>query len=332
MSQEQLIKDILGSKMFSQWHWLSYHFQLLHQGIHSPLSEDLLVKLELIENKIPGFGRETVDRIAAISGQQSHVPHYEQLLQLLAEIIVFAKLALQFSTSDFSFEWEPTSGTSRKNPELRIDSPEWSALIEVKCPSLIKHLQNSRSGGIQLPARISDNPEALSRFSSSGQVIKPLDNKIKDFLVGAEGKFGTFAANEVQPFSLLVVAWDRFLFEAVSPLVNGMSGLFTENSFYRDSSDSPIRFPSVSGVLVTEHLEVALRGTREEALPDGFRSPLDYGDSECQGTVSPVFLPNPCARSYDIMAKEAIVKALNGERLTEVSDPRVQPLDSVFWF
>jgi hypothetical protein len=90
-------------------------------------------------------------------------------------------------------------------------------------------------------------------------------------------------------------------------------------------------FPSVDGVLITEHLGSALRGTREEQLPIGFSTPLDYGNLTAPGFVPPVFLSNPSASNSDTNAMNKIIKALGGFPLSEASDPRVQPMDMVFW-
>lgn len=329
--KEQLIEAIVKSKILSEWHWFVYQFQFLKFGLHTPFSEDFVDKIFCVETKIPGFAIETVKRMASICGREKYIPHYEQLLQLLVEVIIFARLAQEFQDSSISFEWEPTAGNTKTNPELKISGADWNALIEVKCPSLINHLQTAPDNDVQLAARLSPDPSVFKSFSKSGDVTMPLDNKVKDFLVSAEKKFYPFKETGTKSFSLLVIAWDDKMFEAVSPLINGMSGLLTENSFYRDAGNSPIVFPSVDEVLITEHLGSALRGTREEQLPIGFSTPLDYGNLTVPGFVPPVFLSNPSASDSDTNAMNKIIQALGGFPLSEASDPRVQPMDMVFW-
>ena len=321
------IEQVVSSKIFTEWHWFKYHFQGLPYGQHSEFSLDLLNKLSLIEQKIPGFTEETIRRLASYSGKEKHEPHYEQLLQLLVEVVIFYRLSEGFLTSDAEFQWEPTLPGSKKNPELLICEGNCSTLIEIKCPSIFKHLRDAAQNDTQLGARMGD-PEFFDEIAASGKVTRPLDNKIKDFLVSAESKFEPFKKVDDNISSILVIAWSQHLFEATSPLINGMSGLLTENSFFKHESGKPIKFPSIDAIIVTEHLELVLRATREEQLPYGYNSPLDYGAFAMPGVLPPALIHNPHRNTEP---NENVLRELGAVNIEYIGDPRVSPLDYVMW-
>jgi hypothetical protein len=291
------------------------------------LSLDFLNKLALIEYKIPGFSEETINRLASYSGREKHEAHYEQIIQLLVEVVIFYRLVEGFFVHDVSFKWEPTTPTSEKSPELLLEGKEWKTLIEIKCPSIFKHLREAANNDIQLGARIG-KLEFFDQLSSSGKVTRPLDNKVKDFLVSTESKFSPFKAIDPSISSLLIIAWSQHLFESISPLVNGMSGLLTENSFYKDAIGKPVLFPSIDSVLITEHLELILRATREEPLPFGYNSPLDYGAFLMPGFLPPVHIKKPSAAN---IANTNVLVELGAVDIEDLEEPRVKPLDYVIW-
>lgn len=328
MHMSKYIDQIISSKIFSEWHWFRYLFQGLHQGgRHTPFSFDFLNKLSCIERKIPGFMEETIKRLASYSGNERHEPHYEQLLQLLVEVVIFYRLAEGFMSSDVEFQWEPTTIESNKNPELLLIGDNWKTLVEIKCPSLFKHLRDAGKNDIQLGARIGDL-HVFDDLATSGRATRPLDNKIKDFLVSSEDKFFPFKKEDSNISSILIIAWSQNLFEATSPLINGMSGLLTENSFYKNDQEQPVRFPSIDGVIVTEHLELVLRATREEPLPFGYSSPLDYGSFEMHGFLPPAFISNGYSNA---IRNEFVLNELGAVNIADIHDPRVNPLDYVMW-
>lgn len=323
----EAIEKIVNSKIFTEWHWFNYHFRGLPNGQHTELSFDLLNKLSFIEHKIPGFTEETISRLASYSGKEKHEPHYEQLIQLLVEVVIFYRLSEGFLASDAEFQWEPTVPGSGKNPELLIRDGDFSTLIEIKCPSIFKHLRGAVKNDTQLGARIGD-PAIFDQIAASGKATRPLDNKIKDFLVSAESKFEPFKKVNENTSSILIIAWSQHLFEATSPLINGMSGLLTENSFFKGESDNPVKFPSVDAIIVTEHLELVLRATREERLPYGYNSPLDYGAFAMPGFLPPALIHNPYRNAQP---NENVLRELGAVNIEDIGDPRVSPMDYVMW-
>jgi len=313
--------------MFTEWHWLRYHFQGLAKGTFSALSFDFLYRCRLIETKIPGFTATTIDRMASICGREKFEPHYEQLLQLLAEVVIFYRLVEGFLGQPVEFHWEPTTTKSSKNPELMLVHKEWSALIEIKCPSMFDHMRNAAKNDAQLGARIAD-PARFDAMSTSGKATRPVDNKLKDYLVSAESKFAPFRDRIPKPTTFLCVVWTQYLFEAISPLINGLSGLFTEQSFYRAADGQPVVFDSVDAVIVSDHLQTIINGTREKQLPHGYGTPLDYGAFLMLGFQHPLLVENP--RTSDTHA-HPVVAVLGAQHPNETDDPRAKPLDFVMW-
>ena len=323
----ETIEKIISSKIFTEWHWLRYHFQGLPDGEYTDFSFDLLNKLSFIEYKIPGFTEETIRRLASYSGKVNHEPHYEQLIQILVEVVIFYHLSEAFLASNAEFQWEPTVPGSEKNPELLIRDGNLSTIIEIKCPSILKHLRDAAQNDTQLGARIGD-PAIFDEIATSGKATRPLDNKIKDFLISAESKFEPFKKVDENISTVLIIAWSQHLFEATSPLINGMSGLLTENSFFRGEDGKPVKFPSVDAVLITEHLELVLRATREEQLPYGYNSPLDYGAFLMPGVLSPALIHNPYRNTEP---NENVLQKLGAVNIKDIADPRVSPMDYIMW-
>lgn len=321
------VEQILTSSMFKEWHWFGYHFQGLAKNEYTALSFDFLNRCELIEYKIPGFTEETINRMTSICGKEKFEPHYEQLLQLLVEVVIFYRLAEGFLSEPVEFRWEPTTQGSKKNPELLLIHPMWSALIEIKSPSMFRHLRDAAKHDTQLGARLGD-PAVFDSISKTGRATRPLDNKLKDYLVSADGKFEGFRGQTPKPTTFLYVAWTQYLFEAISPLCNEMSGLFTPRSFYRDEYDNAIQFPSVDAVIVSDHMEPIIAGTKEHDMPFGYSSPLDYGAFHMPGFQHPILLENPVTAEA---SHHPVATILGAQPPSDLDDPRAKPLDFVMW-
>lgn len=321
------VEQILTSRMFKEWHWFRYHFQGLAKGEFTALSFDFLNRCRLIERKIPGFTKETINRMTSICGKEKFEPHYEQLLQLLVEVVIFYRLVEGFLLELVEFQWEPTAQGSEKNPELMLVHPLWCALIEIKSPSILRHHRDAAKHDTQLGARLGD-PAVFDALSKTGHATRPLDNKIKDYLVSAEGKFKGFRDQSPKPTTFLYVAWTQYLFEAISPVCNEMSGLFTARSFYRDENGDAVQFPSVDAVIVSDHMEPIIRGTKDEEMPFGYSSPLDYGAYLMPSFQHPILLENPATTDASL---HPVAKVLGALPPCELDDPRAKPLDYVMW-
>lgn len=98
------IKELFQRRIMSKkFHWFQYHFG---QDNHV-LAEAIISCCEKIEKRINGFTDNFSNRMASLSDKDRHIPHYEQLIQLLSEILVINHLFNVFP-HDAQFILEPT--------------------------------------------------------------------------------------------------------------------------------------------------------------------------------------------------------------------------------
>jgi hypothetical protein len=275
------------SLIFKQWHWFRWHFSHKLYGGEHPLAEAVVQVCLEVEKTLPGFAKGMIDRIASISGREKYEPHYEQLLQVLAELQVIRQVITYTWPYTVKFQWEPTVGNSKKNPELTIQAGYDVVGIEVKAPSLFQHIRTRGKNDVQLVTR---NLFPKDKIPSESTTL-PRDNPIKDFLTSANEKFESFKQQNEDFVGLLIIVWDDFIYEPITALLSPMSGLFTEKSFALDKTGKPIRFENVDGVVLIRHLHQLINATRDEPFIDHCQGPLDYGRD---GEFPPkVFIPNP---------------------------------------
>jgi len=279
LTRKDLADYVAKSKVFSaNWHWFAWHFAIgRHPGDH-PFAGAILDALADIEVAIPGFAFAMLNDLGSIGGKQKHEPHYEQLIQRLAEIHVIRR-AVQYEWSFTpTFVWEPTPQTGgRKNPELRIDGGPQPILIEVKAPALLDHIRKRGTNPTQISSRSIPQPIIANLPGAADGVTFPRDNPIKDFLISADEKFAPFRLETPSPATVLVVVWDDFIYEPISALVAPSNGLFTANSFARDAVGIARTFPAVDGVILIRHMHQLIRATRDEPFIDACRAPFDFG-------------------------------------------------------
>ena len=147
----------------------------------------------MCEEYIPGFAKGMVDALASISGKEKYEPHYEQLLQKLAELHVIRQIVTYEWPFPVSFQWEPTpKGNSKKNPEIIVAGNDYQIGVEVKAPSLLNHIRQRLSNPTQIPAR-AFSKEAIEKFPRAEEGITfPRDNRL-----GA--KSGTLCDQNISP-------------------------------------------------------------------------------------------------------------------------------------
>src|SRR5205814_274978 len=92
VSRDALILHLLASKIFKQWHWFHYHFAFYLKGQRHPFAEAIIDACLACERAIPGFAAKMIDELASIGGAEKYLPHYDQLLQRLAELLVIRQL------------------------------------------------------------------------------------------------------------------------------------------------------------------------------------------------------------------------------------------------
>jgi hypothetical protein len=205
---------------------------------------------------------------------------------VLAELLIVHK-ALTFAWGNAqTFQYEPTIGASRKNPELVVETDRFSIGIEVKSPDVVKQNERRQQFPIQLPAR-----SVLRDMVDASQTLLPRDNPIKDFLISANQKFSEFKRINPNFVGILVIVGDDFIYETITALISPLSGLFTEKSFAKNPDGTIMRFENVDGVVVTRHLHPIIYGTQDRPLPDSYRHPIDYG--RVDEFPFKVLIPNP---------------------------------------
>ena len=286
MNKQDIIELFRKSDLYNKWHFFKYHFNFYELGHEHPLAKSIVEMIVEIENKVPNSGVDYINKIASINDKKNETKHYDQLLQILAELMIVHK-AMMFPWGDKTvLKYEPKSATSKKNPELTISNENISVGIEVKAPELVKKHNDRATKPQQLPSRSS----LISNIDKDNTML-PRDNPVKDFLISANGKFEGFKNANPKFCGILIIVWDDFIYEPISALSSPQAGLFTENSFALEAEDSILKFPNVDCVIITRHLLPISRGTRDEPLPDNSRHPLDYGRQN--EFPFKIIIPNP---------------------------------------
>lgn len=272
MNKKEAIDIVKKSDIFNKWHYFKYHFGFYDKGMEHPLAKSIMEMTVELENIIPKAGLDYILKISSINGKPKYIKHYEQLLQVLAELTIVHKAATYNWADKPVFSYEPTAGGSAKNPELTISTENLTIGLEVKAPELVTKHNERATKPLQLPSRSN-----LIRSIDKEKILLPRDNAVKDFLISADRKFEEFKKTYQSFYSVLVIVWDDFIYEPISALKSPQSGLFSKNSFAKDKNGSILKFPNTDCVIITRHLFPISRGTRDEPLPDCSQHPLDYG-------------------------------------------------------
>lgn len=289
MEKEKVIERFLTSDLIKKWHFFKYHFQFYLKGLEHPLAKSITETISEIEKIIPNAGQDYINKIASINDRQNHTKHFEQLLQVLAELMIVHKAATFNWGNNMVFAYEPTAGNSDKNPELTITTDNLAIGIEVKSPELVTKHNERATKPQQIPSR-SD----IVKMVDKAETMLPRDNPVKDFLISADKKFEAFKVDNPNFYSALVIVWDDFIYEPISAISSPQAGLFTENSFAKDDKENILQFLNVDCVIITRHLLPIVRGTRDEPSPDLSQHPLDYGRHN--EFPFKVIIPNPWSK------------------------------------
>ncbi len=275
MVKNEIINYFLHSKIMTEWHYFQYHFNYYLNGSIHPFADSIVRLVMDIEDKLPGAGRDYIKKIENINGREKFEPHYDQLLQVLSEmLIVHRTLTFDWNVSR-SFAYEPKAGNSNMNPELVVNTKAFSLGVEVKAPEFLKKHTERANRKFQLPTR----SDFRNTFDKE-EIMLPRDNVIKDFLLSANSKFKSFKEEVPNFYGILVIVWDDFVYEPISALLNVQAGLFTENSFALDTNGNLVKYENIDAVVITRHLINIVHGTREEPLPYPVKHALGYGRKE----------------------------------------------------
>lgn len=326
LTEEEIYARAFES-IFSDWHWFQYHFEKKMKGLPSPFADDLVEACFDCDAALPGFAARTIDMLVATGGVKKHRPHYEQLLQLLSEILVVRQLVRHQWPAPAAFALEPTAPGSKKNPELTVDLGHTLVAVEVKAPSFLDHRSARATHDAQLVARSGYLQELSNAVGGRDKVLLPRDNPIKDFLISADAKFAPFRSVAPHDFyGVLVIVWDDFVQEPLNALVHPRAGLLTPESFATDSTGQPLPFENVDGVILVRHLHQFVTAAAEQILVDQWPAVFEWGDR----TMFPPkpYVPNPRGRPLP----DWILDAFEAEDWTALPGAEHSgESDAIFW-
>src|SRR5262245_693099 len=188
MTSDELLGHFL-SRIFTRWTWWQWHFEAVMRGEPVRFVDALFDALLEIDAVIPGYAARTADALLDIAGPEKHEPHYEQILQRLAEVYIVGQLVRANWPWPVSFEDEPTAAGSARNPELVVRGPGMFIGIEVKAPALLTHARTRAERPIQSGGRVLPAGRLEEIAGGASRVTLPRDNPVKDFLASANDKF-----------------------------------------------------------------------------------------------------------------------------------------------
>jgi hypothetical protein len=322
MTRQEVVDTLLDKILEADWHYLSYHFSPYKEGYEHFLGASIVDSCTRIEAVIPGYTEEFATKLSSFSNREKYQPHYEQIIQLLAELYVINHLAtIKFPSA--SFLHEPTSSDSNKNPEVGIILNDKEIYVEVKCREYIPHHNNRGDASIEVPARMDGIKEVAELMLKDGEHIGyPRDNTIMDFLISANEKFSGFKKDSSKSITVLVIVWDDVIYEPISSLLNRSSGLLTDNSFYKNGGEV-VKFENVDAILLVRQSHHIVRATRDQFPVDGLNHPLDWG---AKNMVLPkAYIPVNTTHEVDEYLCQ-ILEAHNISELTHVAEYRPQEL------
>lgn len=302
------------------WHWFSYHF---HNG-PTPFARSILRACASLDSKTDDIGKQLLDDLLSIGGREKDRDQYEQLLQKLAEILVLERIITSDWPDGTTFQYEPEAVRGGPRPELLVVANNIRLAVEVKAPSLLRHIRNRHANGVQLAYRDGVPLPSAREISGGDGLTLPRDYPILDFLKSANRKFEGFRDGETA--TILVIVWDDYIYEPISVLMNGQSGLLTLNSFERDpETGEALKFENIDAVIAIRHLNYFIMGAGEEYIYDR-NDGMDFGGDAA--------MPNVLFTVSEVRAiPDHIISRLRaypyGHDVLIGAEYRVQ--DTVFW-
>lgn len=325
MNAVEFYEEVLSSKIFKEWHYFRYHFECFQYGRFNWLANDIAKACLLCEDVVPGFSKLFIEKLASIGGRDRFEPHYEQLIQLLAELHILTQVYTFSQQMNADYFSEEQNASKSKFPEVIVKVRNCHIGVEVKSPQFFKHVNMRATRPYQVPAR-SMPVEALSRIADGMEnVTLPRDNPIKDFLVSADDKFNEVKSRFSNFYGILVIVWDDFIYEPISALLSQQSGLLTPSTFFKDTNGNPVTYLNIDGIFIIRHLHQIVASTREEPLADSCQWTFDYG----QPDIFPwkAFVPTPWGKRIPTK----IIECFQGRLLSPMLGAEYVPNDIIMW-
>ncbi|MBF0185008.1 MAG: hypothetical protein HQM06_11555 [Magnetococcales bacterium] len=308
--------------MVADWHWFKYHFTTdpIHRFAYHLI--ETVVDCDIVINN--NFGEIFLDRLLAIQNREKNRDHYNQLIQLLAELIII-KQSIAIRCEEPIYIIEPVVDRSivksKKSPDLLILSKTINISIEIKAPSYLE-IQALRESPYQLISRLPFTPQERADLFGSN-VTLPRDNAVKDFLISADEKFANIK-KKYDCLSLLVIVWDDYVQEVISCLTHEMSGLLTQNSFAKDRDGTPLLYNNIDAIIVVRQLHyiACCAGDKMLDRKNGF----DFGDIN---SVPNIFIGNNIKEINSIIIEPFRVISLSDEFASNFAEHT--PMDLIIW-
>ncbi len=326
MNKNEIIRGFLQSDLMTEWHWFTYHFQFYLYGREHPFAKSIVEAITNIENVTPDFAIEMIKRISSLSGKEKFEPHYEQLLQICAELYILNHVVLFFKDQEIQIEHEPTSKKSDKNPEFIVRIDDIIFGIEVKSPSLLLHMNSRYDNQAQISTRVPGLLDSTKDLFGENDVTYPRDNPVKDFLISADEKFAGFKEENKDFISLLFIIWDDYIYEPISAMLGEPAGLFLDGSFAKDKNGEQIKFSNVDAVLLDRQLINIIHATRDEPLHDNKKHAMDYGVKN--EFPFKVIIPSPFSNTK---IPDPIMECFQLYNLSPEIGAEYAPSDFIYW-
>jgi hypothetical protein len=323
MNFEEIEQYAIDKISTQENHLFNYHFKLISLTCFGhPFANSIVQNCYLVEQRIEGYAKRLIDILASLNTKT--IEHYDQLLQYIAELIVVGHLAGSLGI-EWEFEEEPTSGDSKKNPEVSISNGELTILVEVKSPRFHSYQNTRVNSGLQIPTRINNGFKDVVEGVFGTKASLPRDNIVKDFLISANEKFKCFKIADNSVLSVLVIVWDDFIYEPISALKNEFTGLLTEESYFRKDGKA-VKFEYVDNIVLLRHMTQVVRSTVDIPVTDGLKHPLDYGKRG-------IALPKVLLTVNDHSKKDILLDIFECERDKDLETfAEYKPQEAIMWF
>lgn len=321
---ELIRRLIIESKIFKGFHWLgAHHFEpLLYKERGSDAAESIIETIHQVDRVAQGFAKDYIQKIAAQGGRERDRAQYEQILQLLSELLIAKQLVNFEWGSEARFRPSACAPGSRKDIEMLVEVNDFYLGYEVKSPKILGWYERRAECETQLVTRFPDPSAFAGENKSMEGVLLPRDNPVKDFLESADMKFSGFKSAFKNFHSILVIVGDEAVHETISALTNPMAGLFTARSFASKPASTAPLFRNIDAVIIVRHLENFVEGLAERGFLHGKNSILDYG---APGYPHKVVIPNPAGRSIP----EIAINALHAVPLHPSLGSEYMPIDAI---
>jgi hypothetical protein len=315
MNKKEIIN--LFIQLISSDHFLNEHVHYLRQHV---VSKDvhrfihmIAESLEQLDIAEPGYARRLVEWISTLKGNEK----IQQNLATFAEVLV-AKQVVKIADLDENskpyFYSEPKTSKNSKNPEFRSKTNSLWYAIEVKTPSLFSHIME-RQSGFQITTHLPDRD-----MIEIENIIKPKIQKVKDFLVKTQEKYEAYIKTPEykEDYRLLFIVWDDYINEPISALLSPYCGLFTPNSFHKESN-----FNLLDGVFIIRHLHQFNRVLRHNEFINEIQHAFQWANPQ----LPVAFIQNPHGR----VIPKAIIEKFEGVDPRGMIVAEYKPTDLVDW-